>query len=111
MSSDEFHKGRLKELKNLRGKLSNNCLEELKKLDPNLYYDEDDDYFDSDIIFKVKDRYFQLFDHNEIKDDSYHSNMSKNEDGTYSFSTLFYNGGTCLSEELEEMIHKQLEEE
>lgn len=33
--------------------------------------------------------------------------LNRNEDGSYFYITEFYNGGTCLSERLEEMIKNE----
>ena len=48
---------------------------------------------------------YEIFDHIETDDGSiYH--MQENPDGTYTFVMQFYNGGTCLSECLEEGLEK-----
>jgi hypothetical protein len=48
---------------------------------------------------------WEVFDHKELgdEDDSF-CRINDNKDGTYSFHTRFYNGGTCMSEMLEDEI-------
>lgn len=53
--------------------------------------------------FVVNDEVWELFDH--MQPDSWDGiHIVDNKDGTYSFSTTFYNGGTYLNEVLEEAI-------
>jgi hypothetical protein len=48
---------------------------------------------------------WEAFEHKELEDDDIYE-MSKNEDGTLSFTMRFYNGGTCLTECIEESIER-----
>src|ERR1035437_8043277 len=50
----------------------------------------------------VGGKIWEIFDHEDLgeEEDSF-CNMHDNKDGTFSFHTRFYNGGTCLSEMLE----------
>jgi hypothetical protein len=54
--------------------------------------------------FFVNDVVWEVFDHTEFDDDIYE--MVPNADGTVSFIMSFYNGGTCLSECIEEGLLK-----
>jgi hypothetical protein len=55
--------------------------------------------------FFVKDEVWEAFDHVETEDgDIYH--LQPNEDGTLTFVMQFYNGGTCLTECIEEELEK-----
>jgi hypothetical protein len=56
--------------------------------------------------FSIGDEIWEAFDHVQCSDgdDIYH--MQKNEDGTITFVMQFYNGGTCLSECIEEELEK-----
>ena len=50
-----------------------------------------------------KDKLFQITEHKDFGDDLYVQNLSDNGE----FTMLFYNGGTCFSEMLEESIKKK----
>lgn len=56
--------------------------------------------------FSIGDEIWEAFDHIQggDEDDIYH--MQKNDDGTITFVMRFYNGGTCLSECIEEGLEK-----
>jgi hypothetical protein len=56
--------------------------------------------------FFTESEIWEAFEHIEGDDgdDIYH--MQKNEDGTISFVMRFYNGGTCLTECIEEGLEK-----
>jgi hypothetical protein len=41
-------------------------------------------------------------EHKELDGEDDINNLTENEDGTISFVTRFYNGGTCLTEMLED---------
>ena len=58
-------------------------------------------------FFVVNDRLFQFI---EIKnlDNSYYTQIDKEENGVYSFYSTYYNGGTCLTECLEYELEKML---
>jgi len=62
-----------------------------------------DEYYEKYIM--VDGKLWEVFDHTESDDDTdFH--IADNKDGTYTFQTRFYNGGTCLSEMLEDAIKK-----
>ena len=53
--------------------------------------------------FFVGNEIWEAFDHHETEDDDiYH--LQENEDGTLTFIMQFYNGGTCLTECIEESL-------
>jgi hypothetical protein len=56
--------------------------------------------------FFIKDEIWEAFDHIKEDDGSDIYHMQKNEDGTITFVMQFYNGGTCLSECIEEGLEK-----
>jgi hypothetical protein len=60
----------------------------------------------SETYFFLKDEIWEAFDHHETEegDDIYH--LQPNEDGTLTFVMQFYNGGTCLSECIEESLER-----
>lgn len=48
---------------------------------------------------------WEIFDHEELgEDEDAFCKIHENKDGTYSFHSRFYNGGTCLSEMIEDSI-------
>jgi hypothetical protein len=56
-------------------------------------------------IFFVNGEIWESFEHKELDDDDIYE-MEQNEDGSISFTMRFYNGGTCLSECIEEGLEK-----
>lgn len=54
----------------------------------------------------VRDEVWEIFDHEESDGDSDISMLTPNEDGSLSFVMQFYNGGTCLSECIEDAMLK-----
>lgn len=121
MSENEIHKGKLKLihtapsedgayafLKNL-----------IRETDPSV-----DDEFDSawslkeqisdaiysseileDVYYIVGNKVYEDIDHVELDEYGF-DDFKKNEDGTISYLTMFYNGGTCLSEVIESGLKK-----
>lgn len=51
---------------------------------------------------------FKFVEYTDISDESDYCHIKDNEDGTYSFITSFYDGGTCLIEMLEYGLKKIL---
>lgn len=51
----------------------------------------------------------EVYQYNNTCYTDYYSidHLDKNEDGSYSYITEFYNGGTCLYERLEELIKNE----
>lgn len=66
-----------------------------------LYWEE---LWDEDNLYKVDGKVYKLVEHNEIEDDIF--KFWKNADGSISFVAEFYNGGTCLSEIIEDGVRK-----
>jgi hypothetical protein len=56
--------------------------------------------------FIFKDEVWEAFEHQEIEEDI--NQFTLQPDGTIHFVTQFYNGGTCLSEMVEEGIERVL---
>ena len=57
--------------------------------------------------FHVKGRVWEVFEHEEFGDDEdMFCRLHDNKDGTLSFHTRFYNGGTCMSEMVEDELEK-----
>ena len=52
--------------------------------------------------FLIKDKIYEIIEHEEISEDDGDFKAWKNSDGTISFATQFYNGGTCLEEMLQD---------
>jgi hypothetical protein len=63
-------------------------------------YDFYDQYYVVDGVI------YSLQDHTEGSDESHFMNMRRESDGTIHFVTQFYNGGTCLSEMVEDGISR-----
>ncbi len=55
---------------------------------------------------KVEDSLWEIFEHEESDAEDMFFKISDNKDGTYSFHTRFYNGGTYLSEMAEGELKK-----
>ena len=64
-----------------------------------MYWEE---LWDKDSLYRVDGKVYKLVEHTEIEDDIF--KFWKNADGSISFVAEFYNGGTCLSEIIEEGI-------
>ena len=64
-----------------------------------LYWDE---LWDKDNLYKADGKVYKLVEHVKTEDDIF--KFWKNADGSISFAVEFYNGGTCLSEIIEEGI-------
>lgn len=56
-------------------------------------------------FFFVKGEIWEAFEHQELEGEDIDI-LTENEDGTLNFIQQFYNGGTCLSECLEEAIER-----
>jgi hypothetical protein len=56
--------------------------------------------------FQVKGRVWEVFDHEESDDDDTFCKLNMNGDGTITFHTRFYNGGTCMSEMVEDELER-----
>lgn len=109
MSETHTIKGKFKKV-DLQGK----SIEEFAKEHMLYIKDKLPSYFDSYTEYLIEyydyKRYFtakgKLYEITELKDITYDSfcEITENIDETYSFVTSFYDGGTCLSEMLEDGI-------
>lgn len=54
----------------------------------------------------IGDTLWEIIEDKELDGDDDINHLTENEDGTISFVSRFYNGGTCLTEMLEEGIEK-----
>ena len=109
----EYHVGKLrrvqlKENQNLddfcKEKLAERNITELED-----YYQDWKEAFKDEYreeYFIVNGVIWEVFDH--VEDDDYNDiyKITDNKDGTYSFIMKFYNGGTCLTECMEEQLEK-----
>lgn len=66
-----------------------------------MYWEE---LWDEDNLYRVDGKVYRLVEHTELEDDIF--KFWKNADGSISFVAEFYNGGTCLSEIIEEGVRK-----
>lgn len=57
-------------------------------------------------FFFVNDEIWEVYEHREFDDDDDIYEITPNPDGTISFTMRFYNGGTCLSECIEEGLEQ-----
>ena len=93
-SLEDFYKEKLKEI----------GITELRKYD-NDWEDAFKDEF-NEKYFIVNNIIWEAFEHEEKDDSDDIYELKSNEDGTLSFIMKFYNGGTCLSECIEEELEK-----
>lgn len=112
MSDVELHFGKLRKLQLkenqsledfYKEKLAKKGITELRSYD-NDWEDAFRDEF-NEKYFIVKGEVWEVFDHEERDDEDIYE-LKSNGDGTYSFIMRFYNGGTCLSECIEEELEK-----
>lgn len=61
--------------------------------------------------FFIGDEVYEMFDHTELEDGGDIDILTPNSDGTYSFVMQFYNGGTCLSEMIEDAIKREVKKD
>lgn len=111
MSQTETHFGKLRKIK-LEVSLEEWCKEKCKEKgitkihSYNTSWEEAfrDEFYDK--YFIVDGHVWKSFDH--IKSDGYEDIdvMISNDDGTITFVLQFYNGGTCLSECIEDGLRK-----
>lgn len=99
MSDYKRHKGTLRPIE-MTEELAVKFLKE-KKIEPESYYDSAvEQILDTEYFIQIGDQVFKLENHKNLGCDLDFSEVHKNEDGSYDFHALFYNGGTCLSEML-----------
>ena len=113
MSQTELHIGKLRKVELeqnqsledfYKEKLKNIGITELRSYD-NDWEDTFKDEF-QEKYFIVNDVIWEAFEHKEKDDSDDIYELKPNEDGTLSFIMKFYNGGTCLSECIEEELKK-----
>lgn len=68
-----------------------------------MYWEE---LWDKDNLYRANGKIYKLVEHIEIEEDDDIFKFWKNADGSISFVAEFYNGGTCLSEIIEEGIRE-----
>jgi len=110
MSQDESWSGKLIPVTYI-GDLENKCKELYKNSNQNMKdvptfyktYIEAIQCEDLDYII-INDNIFKIINN---KINRYTTHITKNKDGTYNFTSSFYNGGTSLNECLEEEMKKK----
>jgi len=110
MSSTETHFGKLKKVEtdSIEGWCKEKCFKKgvVELSSYNKDWQEqllDEDY---ESVFIVNGEIWETIEHTEYSEDDDLCIFTKNEDGTVTFATQFYNGGTCLSEIIEEELTK-----
>ena len=118
MSDVEIHIGKLRKVDLNNKSLEDWCKEQcsLKGITEKDSYNEDwveqfkSELFSNEKYFIVSNQVFEAFEHKEFEyDDIYY--LKDNKDGTFDFVMKFYNGGTCLSECIEEELEKIYEKD
>lgn len=73
-------------------------------------YDEDGLYYYLDskkymkmVVNKIP-QIWELLEQNKIDTEDSYCHITENSDGTYNFSTHYYNGGTCMEEMIEDEL-------
>jgi len=59
----------------------------------------------------ANDQIWEIIEHSDLGDEDMFCKLTKNEDGSYSFHSRFYNGGTCLTEMISDELENLDEEE
>lgn len=111
MSEMETHVGKLRKIdrqgKSMEDWCMEKCMDEgITELHPSYTSWEElfiDDSYET--YFIVDGEIWELFDHKDLNDYDIYE-MTPNPDGTVSFTMRFYNGGTCLSECIEEGLQE-----
>lgn len=111
MSEQQTKRGKFKEI-DLQGKTIEEYCKEycisrgIKKRDDETWREFFlDTYWEK--FFVVNDRLFQIIAVKNL-DNSYYTQIDKEENGVYSFYSTYYDGGTCLMECLEYELEKML---
>lgn len=98
MSQTELHIGKLRKVELEQNQsLEDFYKEKLKNIGIDEFYEK---------YFVINNVIWEIFDHEEKDDSDDIYELKPNEDGTLSFIMKFYNGGTCLSECIEEELKK-----
>ncbi len=111
MSEQQTKRGKFKEI-DLQGKtieeyceeycISRYAVKEDYETWTDLFFDVNWDKF-----FIVDDRLFQIIEIENL-DNTYYTQIDEEVGGIYSFYSTYYNGGTCLTECLEDELKKML---
>jgi hypothetical protein len=110
MSDYESHKGKIRKV-NQKGELMLGHMVQIMKNNGDII-DESNEILDTFMdkyykkYFVVKGDLYEFVEHEEIENFDTFCTLTPNEDGTISFHSTFYNGGTCLSEMLEDELKK-----
>lgn len=102
MSDYERHKGTLRPIE-MTEELATKILHEKGiEILKDCYENSIDQLLDEgyEDYIRIGDRIFEIKDHKEFGCDLDFSEVHKNEDGSYDFHALFYNGGVSLGEML-----------
>jgi hypothetical protein len=105
MSYTEIHTGRIKKIPFDSTYSNEEKIEAMKNMGYEFSYIEDDfSYAESENndFMKIGDDYYSVIEHQQLEEG--YCIVNKNDDGSLSYSTSFYNGGTCLEEMLEDSI-------
>ena len=120
MSQTEFHFGKLRKV-DLQGlsleeyceiKCNERGITELTKYSNTWVQKFRDEFFYNIKTYKAEffiyqEDLYEIFDHQEEQDDFCFMKLIPNSDGTLTFCSMFYNGGTCLDEMLEEAFKEK----
>ena len=108
MSDYESHAGKLKKV-NQYGEDLNVCFRRI--LNKNNIEIDSEDSLEEQVMSEFHQKYivsgndlYEIIEHEELDHSDSFAKLSKNEDGTISFFSTFYNGGTCLGEMLEDEL-------
>lgn len=112
MSYDEKHLGKIRPLTLADGESTNDLCKKLcekNNYDLSSYHDDyieclKDNGYEKYLV--TDNGIYEIFDHREESDDPYVQKLIPLGDGTFEFVATFYNGGTCLSEILEDELEK-----
>ena len=108
MSDTEKHYGKLVKIE-----FGKNSPEQVAKFicKMNDYQLTEDTWLDTLLLVNNENKYYfvdgslyELIEHKKFENDA--DFIQRNEDGTFTFYTEFYNGGTCLSEQIEYLIER-----
>lgn len=111
MSRTELHIGTVKEVDTQGLTIEEWCRRECEKLGVTELTYGNSNYFGVLVDITKQNKFLRIYDKlYEITDAEYEDEdiyeMYPNEDGSYSYVMKFYNGGTCLSECLEEKLNE-----
>jgi hypothetical protein len=111
MSEQQTERGKFKEIDLQGNTIEEYCEKYCRNLDIVKFNCETwrEIFFDInwDKFFVVNDRLFQILEIENL-DNIYYTQIDEEEGGIYSFYSTYYNGGTCLTECLEDELEKIL---